>query len=637
MIKINKYNLINEKLETGELVKSKLNSNNKCAYCETVFLDGDSLEVDHLKPKALYPDLFYDMSNLICACHSCSMSRGSRFPLSPNQEPLLLNPYIDDPETNFHYDKNGMIFSETEKGNVTISTFNLNRLDLLHRRYRQLEAFQENLKNNPGIYISDDVEFAGMKRYVAKNWKESDSSGEGHQINILDEEYFINVKKESLIFQENLEIYNLENKNEKTSNYYFKNRIIERVVIRNFKGISLLDISLPGYQEERAPWLMLLGENGTGKSTILKAISLALMGEETRKKLNLKPSKFIKTGAKYGYVSVQLSGSLKPITLRFFKNDEKFYGSKGFKDVKVLLLAYGSTRILSHNDDNVEEKEFTLRIENMFNPFVPINSVKKSFYTISDRDFAEMGELLKKLLMLGDEYNFIRKNQKVFLKSGRKSEVLIEDLSDGYQSMIALASDIIMVMKQYWDNIKEAEGIVLIDELDLHLHPQWKLKIVTQLRTVFPRIQFICTTHDPLCLRGLHNNEINVVKKLDEKVYLINRLPDLEGMKVDQILMADYFGLHSTYSEYFNNLYKRYYELVNKERTEAEEKEFTNLEGTINKSMVLGDTKRERILYSVIDSYIARESKELSNYDISPSLKNKLMDILDPTKGEYHD
>ena len=91
--------------------------------------------------------------------------------------------------------------------------------------------------------------------------------------------------------------------------------------------------------------------------------------------------------------------------------------------------------------------------------------------------------------------------------------VPLEDLSDGYQSVVALATDLMLSLLARWPSVDVAEGTVLIDELGAHLHPRWRMRIVTSLRQVFPRVQFLSSTHDPLCLRGLGDGEVVVVKR----------------------------------------------------------------------------------------------------------------------------
>src|SRR5205807_187367 len=81
---------------------------------------------------------------------------------------------------------------------------------------------------------------------------------------------------------------------------------------------------------------------GTGKSTILQAIALALIGDNYRSLLHVDPGKFVRRGSKSGYVELVLTGTRDPLRLSFSK--------RGFKcsdpDPKVLVLAYGATRLL---------------------------------------------------------------------------------------------------------------------------------------------------------------------------------------------------------------------------------------------------------------------------------------------------
>ena len=77
-------------------------------------------------------------------------------------------------------------------------------------------------------------------------------------------------------------------------------------------------------------------------------------------------------------------------------------------------------------------------------------------------------------------------------------------LSDGLKLM-AWVGDLVTRLSQAFPNAEnplEQEGIVLIDEIDIHLHPTWQRQILSQLRRTFPKIQFIVTTHSPLVAGG---------------------------------------------------------------------------------------------------------------------------------------
>src|SRR6185436_15180112 len=84
-------------------------------------------------------------------------------------------------------------------------------------------------------------------------------------------------------------------------------------------------------------------------------------------------------------------------------------------------------------------------------------------------------------------------------------------LSHGYQSTFAWIADLIgQVLLEAKSDVSttEMEGLVLIDEIDLYLHPAWQASFVTALRRVFPRIQFVATTHSPIVLAEMAPHEI---------------------------------------------------------------------------------------------------------------------------------
>lgn len=86
------------------------------------------------------------------------------------------------------------------------------------------------------------------------------------------------------------------------------------------------------------------------------------------------------------------------------------------------------------------------------------------------------------------------------------------NLSDGQRSMLALVGDLAQkaakLNPQFGDKVlEETSGVVLIDELDLHLHPRWQRRVIEDLRRTFPKMQFICTTHSPFLIQSLRSGE----------------------------------------------------------------------------------------------------------------------------------
>jgi len=95
-------------------------------------------------------------------------------------------------------------------------------------------------------------------------------------------------------------------------------------------------------------------------------------------------------------------------------------------------------------------------------------------------------------------------------------EFEIDQLSHGEKAVISLVGDLarrLVIANQGSINPLEGKGIVLIDELGLHLHPKWQRTILKKLREIFPRIQFICTTHSPLIINHLHSKNVYVLEE----------------------------------------------------------------------------------------------------------------------------
>lgn len=106
-----------------------------------------------------------------------------------------------------------------------------------------------------------------------------------------------------------------------------------------------------------------------------------------------------------------------------------------------------------------------------------------------------------------------------YLLLTRGNEMMkLSQLGDGVRCMIGLVGDLacrcaLLNISQGKDAVKKATGIVLIDEIDLHLHPEWQQTILAQLQEAFPRIQFIVTTHSPQVLSTVHRENIRVFER----------------------------------------------------------------------------------------------------------------------------
>lgn len=98
-------------------------------------------------------------------------------------------------------------------------------------------------------------------------------------------------------------------------------------------------------------------------------------------------------------------------------------------------------------------------------------------------------------------------------ENGIQTYIPLYYLSDGLKTMAAMVAEIAyrcVILNEHLgrDAVKDSTGIVMIDELDMHLHPNWQRNVVADLKRAFPRIQFIATTHSPFIVQSLHSREL---------------------------------------------------------------------------------------------------------------------------------
>ncbi len=215
--------------------------------------------------------------------------------------------------------------------------------------------------------------------------------------------------------------------------------------------------------------------------------------------------------------------------------------------------------------------------------------------------------ILKDLLSLAANARFIvEKGRVMVVDHGEK--VSLRQLSDGYQSVVATAVDILEVMTKVWPNLLEAEGIVLLDEIGAHLHPTWKMRIVGAIRRAAPAVQFVTSTHDPLCLRGLGAGEVVVMQRDEnQRVRALTALPSPADFRIDQLLTSAFFGLNSTADPDTDEAFTKYYALLAlPDRSPAQDEELAGLTASLKDRRYLGTTPREHLMYEAVDQIVAR-------------------------------
>lgn len=635
----------------------------KCAYCESPPGELQAPIVDHFRPPAgaldldgsYHPDhywwLAYEWENLYLVCPDCSQMKGTRFPVAAEraaprlrgdelwaEQAKLIDPCTDDPETHLVYSVDGYVSSGTERGKVTIEVLALNRWWLVMARGDALKAARaEWAELKPQVaakgtrarraierFMSSAQPYAALRRQFARQWLSEGeatpkmlgeaTTGSGGKVGVVDQRQREVTRQIFNEFEENAQHFSVAWPAKRAEQYFISSRTISRVEIRNFRIIRELTLDFPTTPAPIAPWLVLLGENGSGKSSILQAVTLALMGDEYRRKLQMDPRRIVRRGCSRGSVVVHLTGSSEPIELTFNTRSHEFKCVPG--EPKVLLLGYGATRLLPRPDQRPGKGGSAARnarrfanVDNLFNPFVALKDPAPFLVSLDDERFDSVGRALRKLLPMSNKDRFMRTKHGVEVRAFG-AQLQLSELSDGYQSVIALATDAMQVLMHRWPAMEVAEGIVAIDEVEAHLHPCWRMRIVSSLRDVFPRIQFLATTHDPLCLRGLQEGEVVVMQRNAENdVFALTDLPKIQGLRVDQLLTSEIFGLNSTTDPEVDELLREYRELRWRgDDSAAARRRREELSKRLDELLVLGRDRRERLVLEAADDYLGAEA-----------------------------
>lgn len=579
------------------------------------------------------------------------------------------------PERILIFDGEGRVASEDERGRTTIEVMGLNRNGLVMARMRALtklhvvfrrltelshllgksrdggrlaqgdvsRLFEADLTGLKAELLDPSSEFLAMKRQFAQQWavdlarRSPRLAGALRPITafrtgltelggpVLPAGRKRAAKKTVEKFedeQRRRESFSVESESvRQKEEYYLKQRLIERIVIRNFKAIHNLELVFPPVPpQEHVSWLMLLGENATGKTSVLQAVSLALMGDSVRKQLPLRAGDFVRRGCQSGHVKVFLTNTPEPVELHFRRGARGFEAlPRGHAKAKVLSTAYGATRLLPRPNARAPKASRASRPYNLFDPFTPLIDARRWLHGLSDKPtgrtavspFELIARDIKALLLLKGGDNLYKGSGGEINVRLFGQEVELEDLSEGYRSVVVLAADIMSVMHFRWESMEVAEGIVIIDEIDSHLHPRWKMMLVKRLRKVFPHVQFLVTSHDPLSLRGLHRGEVVVMRRDSRhRPFALKDLPAPDAMSVEQILASEFFGLSSTVDPEVEEKFDEYYELLALDkRTKAQSDRLAELKAELRDLRQLGDTRRERLMLEAADEFLSKQAK----------------------------
>ncbi|WP_090209492.1 AAA family ATPase [Pseudomonas asplenii] len=683
--------------------------NRKCAFCESVCTTvpyrfrpaSNAIPVEnHDNAHLYYSWLENAWENIYSICTDCIPDRSDYFPVigrrapvptrnefdfyvksgsgqwgayPPEEENLLLDPCASvNFSKHFEVDLSGELIPISEHARETIQNFKLNRPNLVRKRGEVLKGYlqrYEATKSHGSAYEQSDlifnfphIEFGGVWLIYLEQ-EQARSLG-----NLAVETFFQPGTTNNRLFtalnkyKPVVDVTNLPRFPEPE----YRTRQLKSIELRNFKSIERLVIDMPENPEQLSegttPALLILGENAAGKSSILEAVALAMCSKPARNELALDVHALP--------LNPELLGSSLPekvapafIKLSFRDSTTRTLGISsgryrvGGEEHLPSVFAYGAFR--QYQEEDLPPAEVR-PIINLFKSHVLLSNPEKWLLGLREPEFRMVVRALREILSIEAEFDVMDRDfssQQCFLVSKlagteRKSRTPLSLASSGYRAVLAMVCDVMQGLmnkksNMYFQTLVSASAVVLIDEVEAHLHPRWKIQIMQALRKALPKVTFIATTHDPLCLRGMHNGEVVVMQRIachdkalsEFPVYVerITELPNVAQLTIEQLLTSDFFNLSSTDQPDTERELAKFADLLSarekgEQLTQVEQDALHGLERDISSALPVGSTEVQRLVQEAVVEYL--DNRRLASAQKLSQLRSKAkQDILDILNG----
>ena len=338
---------------------------------------------------------------------------------------------------------------------------------------------------------------------------------------------------------------------------------VERLTIENLRSIRSFKLDLG--RTDSAGWHVILGDNGAGKSTAVRALALALMGPANSQAARQVWSRWLTTGHTSGHVAVTFTGhdedrwtgkgntSKRPVVARANLTASTQEDRKNGQSVELSFsgnyakrtvwgdgygwfsASFGPFRRFSGGDPRIDRLFVSHpRLASHLSAFGEDVALRESLLWLQDLQVKKLEGDSEAEAIQDAAIDFINKadllphgarvtdvtSERVEIVDGHGAKVDVEEMSDGYRSILSLTFELIRLMfrtlgtETALGGINPEEGtialpgVVAIDEVDAHLHPAWQQSIGDWFVERFPETQFFVTTHSPLICRAARRGSV---------------------------------------------------------------------------------------------------------------------------------
>jgi len=361
----------------------------------------------------------------------------------------------------------------------------------------------------------------------------------------------------------------------------YKDIKIRSVSLKSYKGFDdiTIDCSKEETSDEIFQWTVLLGNNNTGKTRILQAIA-----NMRPKKIRLSNKNDTQTTEAYFpvifanrelHIKSNIDCNLtnckgKAWSAKHISADMDFQNTIA----NLHIFGYGVSRYPSVNNNTVSEQNqegddcdtlFTheKRLVNIQEWLMQLDYAVKNNNQAMQKRLDKVREVIcSNIFPEINDFKFKSSDngRNYVLFKTKDGWFKYNELGFGYQSMLSWVVDLCKRMFETFPNSKNPlleSAVVLVDEIDLHLHPKWQREIISYVSDIFKNVQFIVTTHSPLIIQSMQEVNLYVLRREDEKIVVEHSSEtNFSGWTVEEILRDTMKLDNDIQSDFLQNTYR---------------------------------------------------------------------------------